>query len=62
MLLGYSGPCSGDGTHRYRFRLYALDRSPAIVPGARKAELTRAMSGHIIEQVLLTGIFGKGRK
>jgi hypothetical protein len=62
MLLGYSGPCSGDGTHRYRFRLYALDRTLEIGPGARKAEVTRAMSGHVLGEALLTGTYGKSGK
>jgi Raf kinase inhibitor-like YbhB/YbcL family protein len=62
MLTGYSGPCSGDGNHRYRFRLYALDTVIGARPGARKAEVTRAMDGHVLSEALLTGTYGESTR
>lgn len=54
---GYGGPCppKGHGTHRYFFRLYALDSELSLQPGAAKAELERAMQGHIIDHAELMG-------
>lgn len=54
---GWGGPCPppGDGEHRYRFRLLALDEEPALGPGATKEELLDAVDGHLLEETLLTG-------
>lgn len=55
---GYGGPCPPPGhPHHYRFTLYALDRAPGLAPGAGKAQLLRAMEGHILAQYELTGLF-----
>lgn len=54
---GYGGPCPPSGTHRYFFKLYALDTSPALKPGATKAQLEEAMKGHIIEKAELIGYY-----
>jgi len=56
---GYGGPCPPSGTHRYFFRLYALDEMLAISPGATKGELEKAMVGHILAQGELMGTFTK---
>ena len=57
---GYSGPCPPAGKpHRYFFKLYALDTSLTIDPGATKAELEKAMQGHILGQGQLMGIFSR---
>lgn len=46
---GYNGPCPPPGkTHRYFFRLYALDANLTLQPGATRQELDAAMKGHII--------------
>jgi Raf kinase inhibitor-like YbhB/YbcL family protein len=46
---GYNGPCPPPGkTHRYFFRLYALDASLTLQPGATRQELDAAMKGHIL--------------
>jgi len=46
---GYNGPCPPPGkTHRYFFRLYALDANLTLQPGATRQELDAAMQGHII--------------
>jgi Raf kinase inhibitor-like YbhB/YbcL family protein len=56
---GYGGPCPPSGTHRYFFKLYALDEMLAISPGATKGELEKAMVGHILAQGELMGTFAK---
>ena len=55
---GYSGPCPPVGRHRYFHKLYALDTpSPDLGPDARKADLERAMEGHILAQAELVGTY-----
>lgn len=56
---GYGGPCPPSGTHRYFFKLYALDETLAINAGADKGELEKAMVGHILAQGELMGVFTK---
>ncbi len=54
--IGYGGPCPPPGpAHRYFFKLYALDAKTNRSPGATKAELERAMKGHILAQAELMG-------
>lgn len=54
---GYGGPCPPSGTHRYFFKLYALDTPPGLPVGATKAELLSAMDGHILYQTELMGTY-----
>jgi Raf kinase inhibitor-like YbhB/YbcL family protein len=56
---GYGGPCPPGGTHRYFFKLYALDEMLAINAGASKGELEKAMVGHILAYAELMGTFSK---
>ena len=53
--IGYGGPCPPSGTHRYFFRIYALDTQLDLAPGARKPDLLNAMQGHILAQGQLMG-------
>jgi Raf kinase inhibitor-like YbhB/YbcL family protein len=53
--LGYGGPCPPRGTHRYYFKLYALDIVLPLNAGAKKAQVEAAMAGHILAQVQLMG-------
>jgi hypothetical protein len=54
--IGYSGPCPPPGRpHRYFIRLYALDATLNLRPGARRKELDAAMQGHILAQAELMG-------
>lgn len=55
--LGYRGPCPPTGTHRYVFRVYALDTSLLVLGDIDKAKLEDAMKGHILAQGQLTGTF-----
>ncbi|MFP4010051.1 MAG: YbhB/YbcL family Raf kinase inhibitor-like protein [Spirulinaceae cyanobacterium] len=57
--LGYGGPCPPNGTHRYFFKLYALDRVLGLDSGATKAQLQAAMSGHVLEATELVGRYGR---
>jgi Raf kinase inhibitor-like YbhB/YbcL family protein len=58
--LGYGGPCppKGHGPHRYFFRLYALDVPTLGLPaGVKRAELDRALKGHVLAQAEYMGRF-----
>lgn len=57
---GYGGPCPPRGKpHRYFFKLYALDTSLSLEPGATKAEVEKAMRGHILAQGQLMGTYSR---
>lgn len=53
--LGYGGPCPPGGTHRYYFKLYALDTRLDLASGSSKAQLLAAMKGHILAEGQLMG-------
>jgi Raf kinase inhibitor-like YbhB/YbcL family protein len=57
----YGGPCPPSGTHRYFFKLYALDTTPDIGAHAEKAHIEKAMKGHIIAQTQLMGRYRRAR-
>ena len=57
---GYGGPAPPRGTHRYFFRLYALDRALGLAPGATAAELRRAMAGHVLAETSRMGTYSRG--
>lgn len=54
----YGGPCPPSGQHRYFFKLYALDEEPVLEDGS-KAELEKAMQGHILQEAELVGLYEK---
>ena len=54
---GYGGPCPPSGTHRYYFKLYALDTTLALPPGATKRQVEAAMQNHILAQAQLMGTY-----
>ena len=56
---GYGGPCPPGGTHRYFFKLYALDIMLQLKPGCTKADLLKAMQGHIVAEGQLMGKYSR---
>ena len=61
---GYGGPCPPIGRHRYFFKLYALDTALGDLGTPTKADLERAMEGHVLERAQIVGTYerGGGRK
>ena len=57
--IGYSGPCPPWGTHRYLFKIFALNESIDIVHLVDKKILTLTIEGRIIAEGCLTGIYRK---
>jgi len=56
---GYGGPCPPSGTHRYFFKLFALDAMLDLKPGAYIADLTAVMKEHIIDKDEFIGLYKK---
>ena len=57
--IGYGGPCPPGGTHRYHFKIYALDTDLDLSEGATKKDLLDAMEGHIIDEGSLMGTYAR---
>ena len=57
--LGYGGPCPPGGTHRYFFKLYALDTQLELDSGSTKAQLLEAMQGNILAEGQLMGTYSR---
>ncbi len=55
--VGYGGPAPPDKRHTYVFKLYALDGILDLSSESTKADVEKAMEGHIIEQTQLTGTY-----
>jgi len=53
----YHGPCPPSGTHRYFFKIYALDTMLNLNEGITKAQLEKAMQGHILDKAELIGLY-----
>ena len=53
--IGYGGPCPPSGTHRYYFKLYALDTELQLSSKAKKSDVENAMKGHILATGQLMG-------
>ena len=56
---GYDGPQPPSGTHRYYFKVFALDRTLDLKSGAKRREIDAAMRGHVIAQGQLMGRYSK---
>jgi len=56
---GYTGMCPPSGTHRYYFRVYALDNKLNLGKGTNRISLEKAMNGHILGQGELVGLYAK---
>jgi Raf kinase inhibitor-like YbhB/YbcL family protein len=59
--VGYGGPCPPIGRHRYFFKLFALDTVLPNLGKATKADVEKAIQGHIIEQAELMGTYERPR-
>ncbi|MDD5044228.1 MAG: YbhB/YbcL family Raf kinase inhibitor-like protein [Candidatus Omnitrophica bacterium] len=57
----YVSPCPPTGSHRYFFKIYALDKMLNLSETITKGELEKAMYGHILEQAELMGLYKKTR-
>jgi Raf kinase inhibitor-like YbhB/YbcL family protein len=56
---GYHGPCPPSGTHRYFFKLYALDTNLSLPSNNDKEALLAAMEGHVLASAELMGTYGR---
>ncbi|MCW4005542.1 MAG: YbhB/YbcL family Raf kinase inhibitor-like protein [Candidatus Bathyarchaeota archaeon] len=58
----YMGPCPPSGTHRYFFKVYALDTQLNLdAKVTTKADLEKAMQGHILAQGELMGLYSRSK-
>jgi len=55
--IGYGGPCPRSGTHRYQFKLYALDSELNIPEGSTLRDVENAVDSHVIASAMLTGTY-----
>lgn len=54
---GWGGPCPPNGVHRYFFKLYAINKTIDLLPGAKKSEVEKQMKDHVIEKAELIGLY-----
>ena len=57
--LGYGGPCPPSGTHRYFFKLYALDTILDAPSGLTKQQVLEKVRDHVIEEAELVGLYNR---
>lgn len=55
----YSGPCPPGGTHRYYFKLYALDTTLELDAGVTKTDVLEAMEGHVLAAAEWMGMYAR---
>jgi Raf kinase inhibitor-like YbhB/YbcL family protein len=56
---GYKGMCPPTGTHHYHFYVYALNTKLSLGTNTNKADLEKAMQGHILAEGKITGLYKK---
>ncbi len=56
---GYMGPCPPNGTHRYFFKVYALDCELDLGLNSKKKDVEKAMEGHIVAKGELIGLYSR---
>lgn len=59
--IGYGGPCPPSGTHRYFFKIYALDVQLNLPPGVTKKDVEKAMAGHIVASGQIIGKYKRSK-
>ena len=57
----YGGPCPPSGTHRYFFKVYALDAKLDLSPTSRKRDVEKAMQDHVLAKGELVGLYRRSR-
>ncbi len=57
--IGYMGPCPPSGTHRYFFKIYAVDRLLDLERGANKSALQQVLDHHILANGELIGRYSR---
>ena len=56
----YQGPCAPPGApHHYTFDLYALDQKLDLPQGASRADIQKAMDGHVLSATVYIGLFNR---
>jgi Raf kinase inhibitor-like YbhB/YbcL family protein len=55
----YGGPCPPSGTHRYFFRVFALDQVLELPSGSKRSELERALAGHVLARAELMAYYSR---
>lgn len=58
---GWGGPCPPSGSHRYYFKLYALDKAFDLPEGLTKAQLKMEIQNHIMEKAQVMGIYSRNK-
>ncbi len=56
---GYGGPCPHSGTHRYFFKVYALDVKLDIPPSSDKSVLEKTMTDHVMDKAEIIGLYSR---
>lgn len=56
---GYGGPCPPSGTHRYFFKLYALDTILSTLSSSKKEDLEKAFAEHVLDKTELIGLYNR---
>ncbi len=57
----YGGPCPPSGTHRYFFKLYALDAMLKLSQNSTKKDVEKAMQSHVLAKGELIGLYRRFR-
>ncbi len=57
----YNGPCPKSGTHKYMFKLYALNKILDLNQGAYKGDVEKAMKGCILAKAQMIGLYSRGQ-
>ena len=58
---GYVGPCPPSGSHRYYFKIYALDIELDLAAGSAKQQLQDAMKGHVLASGQMMGLYKRNK-